>query len=244
MPPVPRPVQLSGRILRPSDVLLRRPWLLVAAVAGAVLLTGLAAVAHEQLLWVDRPVARVLHRDELVGTLRWVTEGGAPTSAVIVSLVGLLLLWRFCRAFALALPGATLAGVAADVGLKVLVGRPRPDFAVIGTSLGSFPSGHVIQVTVAFGLLAPALYLVTGSRQVFRFALGLFGAMVVGVAASRVALGAHWPTDALGGFLIGAVILLGAELLVSSRWAARHCRACRLHESPEDPPASRPSSGR
>lgn len=235
MPTVPRPAQLTRRILRPSDVLVHRRWLLVGAVAAAVLLTALAGLAHDRLLWVDRPVARLLHREELFGTLRWITEGGAPTSAVAASLLGLVLLWRLCRAFALALPLATITGVVVDLGLKVLVARPRPDFAVIGTSLGSFPSGHVIQVTVAFGLLAPALYLVTGSRGVFRASLGLFGVMVLGVAASRVVLAAHWPTDVLGGFLIGGAILLGAEYVVSSQWAARHCRACRLHETPRPP---------
>lgn len=214
---------------RPSYVLLRSRLLAGCVAAGAVVLTVLAAFAHPWLLVVDEPLSRLLRQPELVDSLRWLTEGGAPTSAAIISVVAAVALWPSCRAFAMALPVTVAAGVASDVALKMLVARPRPPAADIGTALASYPSGHVIQATIVFGLLVPALYLVTGRRTVFWLTTGLLGVMVPVVAFSRVGLGAHWPTDVVAGFLIGASLLLAAEWFVGSRWATRHCGACRLH---------------
>lgn len=214
---------------RPSHVLLRSRLLASLAAAGAIVLTASAAFGHGLLLVVDRPVSEALRRDELLVVLRWITEAGSPTSVAIVSLVAAAALWPLCRAFAMALPLTVATGILADVGLKLLVDRPRPTDPEIGTSLASFPSGHVIQATIVFGLLVPALYLVTGRVVVFWSSTALFVVMTGGVALSRLSLGAHWPTDVLASFLIGASLLLAAEHFVGSRWARDQCGACRLH---------------
>lgn len=216
---------------RPSHVLLRSRVLVALTAAGGVLLAVAAAFAHRSLLVVDRPVSEALRHDNLLVVLRWVTEGGAPTSVAIMSLIAAAALWPQCRAFAMALPLTVAAGILTDVGLKVLVDRPRPMDPVIDTTLGSFPSGHVIQATIVFGLLVPALYLLTGRVAVFWSATVVFVVMTGGVAFSRIALGAHWPTDVLASFLIGAALLLAAEHFVGSRWARDQCGACRLHRT-------------
>lgn len=214
---------------RPSHVLLRSRLLASLATVGAVVLTALAGFADNWLRVVDRPISEALRRDELLAVLRWITEAGSPTSVAMVSLVAAAALWPLCRAFAMALPLTVASGILADVGLKVLVARPRPIDPLIGTSLASFPSGHVIQATIVFGLLVPALYLVTGRVAVFWSATALFVLMTGGVAFTRIALGAHWPTDVLASFLVGASLLLAAEHFVGSRWARDQCGACRLH---------------
>lgn len=214
---------------RPSDVLLRSRPLAALVSLLAVLLSVLAGTAHGLLLVVDEPVSGALRQGELFPVLRWITDAGSPTSAALVGLVAAAALWPLCRAFALAVPMTVAAGIAADVLLKVLVSRPRPPDAVIGTALGSFPSGHVIQATLVFGLLIPALYLVTGRVVAFWLGVALFTVVVGGVSLSRVALGAHWPTDVLGSFFIGGALLLSAEYLVGSRWARDRCGSCRLH---------------
>lgn len=214
---------------RPSHVLLRNRTVALVVACGAVTLTVLAALAHDLLLLVDRPLSEALRRDELLVVMRWITEAGSPTSAAVTSLVVAAALWPLCRAFAMALPTTVAAGIAADLGLKVLVDRPRPEDTAIGTALASFPSGHVIQATIVFGLLVPALYLVTGRVVVFWSSVALFVVIAGGVASSRVALGAHWPTDVLASFLIGATLLLAAEYFVGSRWARDRCGACNLH---------------
>lgn len=83
--------------------------------------------------------------------------------------------------------------------VKVLVGRPRPS----GLSLG-FPSGHsTAAATFAIVLvyIASRERLSPARRHALQ-ALGLVVMLLVGWA--RIVLQAHWPTDVLGGFLLGA----------------------------------------
>jgi len=82
---------------------------------------------------------------------------------------------------------------------KFLVGRPRPS----GLALG-FPSGH----STAAATFAIILVYVTTRESwspVARRALQALGiALMLLVGWARIVLQAHWPTDVLGGFLLGA----------------------------------------
>lgn len=85
-----------------------------------------------------------------------------------------------------------------EQAVKFLVGRPRPS----GFSLG-FPSGHTTGAT-AFAVLL--IYIVsreslTPARRHAIQALAVVMMLLVGWA--RIVLHAHWPTDVLGGFLLG-----------------------------------------
>lgn len=97
-------------------------------------------------------------------------------------------------------------------GMKVMVGRPRPS----GFSFG-FPSGH----TTAAATFALLLIYLAGREQWSApvrhglQALAIVGMVLVGWA--RIVLGAHWPTDVLGGFLLGAGCAAAAAWWESSR---------------------------
>ncbi|MEL7562997.1 phosphatase PAP2 family protein [Dehalogenimonas sp. 4OHTPN] len=96
-----------------------------------------------------------------------------------------------------------LAAVAGVTGvLKEIIDRPRPD----GGGL-SFVSGHTSYFTVFAGYLFFTLQKVVGNRRwLIGWRIGLV-ALVVLTGFSRVYLGAHWPTDVLGGFLLGILLL-------------------------------------
>jgi len=95
---------------------------------------------------------------------------------------------------------------------KYVVGRPRPS----GNSTG-FPSGHTTAAT-AFAVLL--IYIVTrerwprGARWTLTVAAVLLAALV---GWARVMLHAHWPSDVLGGFLVGTACAAAAAWWDSSR---------------------------
>ena len=114
-----------------------------------------------------------------------------------------------------------LVSVSAGVNwvIKQIVASPRPDSALLEvreelTSYG-FPSGHVLFAIVCFGALAILLPGVGGRYAGLRKAAqaGLM-LLAAAIATSRVYLGVHWPSDALGALAIGGVYL---AVLVWSR---------------------------
>ena len=84
---------------------------------------------------------------------------------------------------------------------RLTVQSPRPfealDFAPLINSdpTPSFPSGH----TIVFAALASAMWVVN-KRKGYWFLLGAF---LIGVG--RVISGVHWPTDIVGGLILGAL---------------------------------------
>jgi len=82
--------------------------------------------------------------------------------------------------------------------IKGLIDRPRPEDILVAVDAGSFPSGH----TANAATLAVALTLL-----LWRWWVAVAGAAyIVLMALSRTYLGAHWISDTVGGFLLGAAV--------------------------------------
>lgn len=84
-------------------------------------------------------------------------------------------------------------------------------------SLSSFPSGHVVQAVVAFGILAHLWASRTPSRAEAFLAWLVALAGVAAVVVARLRLGAHWPSDLVAAFILGAAWL--AVLVIALRRA-------------------------
>ena len=222
-------------LLRPSQLVLRSRALFGLSLAITLTLALLAAFAPDILLRIDRPFTAFVYDEDWVPFFRVVTEVGRPWAVALLSVVVGTLLWRRCRAFAVALPVTALTALVVDVAIKLAVGRTRPPFGIGATEdPTSFPSGHVVLGVIVLGLLVPVAYLLTHRRWVYRSAIVLFFVYVPVVMLSRIVIGAHWFTDVVGSFFIGATFLLGAEYLVATTFAEEHC-SCRLHTNPGRP---------
>ncbi|MEU4488869.1 phosphatase PAP2 family protein [Streptomyces purpurascens] len=147
---------------------------------------------------------------------------GEPVGAaalVVATVTGCLLL-RQPRAAVLVVAGTGLA-VGTTKLLKPLVGRTIHDGHL------SYPSGHTAFATAL--ALAVAL-LATGRLGLGRTAgtsLVLAAALAAGIAMgwAQVALGAHYPTDALGGWCTALAVVPATAWLIDrvadARWQQR-----------------------
>jgi membrane-associated phospholipid phosphatase len=157
--------------------------------------------------------------------LRYVAEVfdfcGEPVgiTLVVTALAVACLLLRRLRLAVLAVAAVALVGAISSV-LKHVVGR-----TIHGEFL-SFPSGHTASLTTVALVLALLIAELRRAGRLETVLLTGIGAVVAGFAAgwSQVALGAHYPTDTLGGFCTALVIVPVTAGLVDqgfNRWAAR-----------------------
>lgn len=132
---------------------------------------------------------------------------------VLVLVVGSVLWVVRRRRTAAVLVAGSLASEVLALSAKALVQRPRPPGAeladIVATS--SFPSGHAMRVMVALALLVALL---VWQHPTYRLpaVVSLF-MVLLGVGVARVAVGDHWPSDVLGGYILAGtwvtVVLIG-----------------------------------
>ncbi|MBI3651106.1 MAG: phosphatase PAP2 family protein [Acidobacteria bacterium] len=127
---------------------------------------------------------------------------------IVVSLVLILARKRLEGAICL---GGIALGAALNELTKVLIGRPRPDKSLVHilteVNHNSFPSGHTFFFVEFFGFLFFVIYVLPLPRLFRRVLLALLLTLIALIGVSRVYLGAHWPSDVLGGYLAGTLWL-------------------------------------
>lgn len=116
--------------------------------------------------------------------------------------------------------GAQVVSQAANALVKLAFQRTRPDtWLVIKETDLSYPSGHAVTAIVFFLGFALLAWHAPLPRAVTVPAVVLLLVCVVGIPWSRLALGAHYLTDVIGGLLLGAAFLCLA-LAVILRFAS------------------------
>ena len=129
--------------------------------------------------------------------------------------------WRR-RFYLAALAGIAMIlsrGIATPV-IRFLYDRPRPFIAdnieplINHVVTNSFPSGHL----AIFAPIFLTMFLINRRLSFWFFV----GAILIGIG--RVATGVHWPSDILGGILVGAISFLVAYYLLRLKGLTSHAR--------------------
>ncbi|MFD3628693.1 phosphatase PAP2 family protein [Streptomyces sp. NPDC058698] len=200
----------------------RRPATLSTGVLAlcSALLLALVAVEWSPLLALDGDVSRITHRwavaePPLTRTARILTDWvwDPWTMRVLCGVAAVLLIRRYAdRWTALWLVLTVAVATAVQQGVKAALDRARPVWPdpVDSAHYAAFPSGHAMTATVVCGLLLWLLRRHGVGRSLWRAALATAVVSVTGVGLTRVWLGVHWPTDVLGGWLFGALMVTAA----------------------------------
>jgi undecaprenyl-diphosphatase len=199
----------------------------VAVFLAAVPFGILVLLLRDKATWLrhaDLATANDLHSyDEahpaFVTTMKVITNSGSSLSwIVILTLVGVWLLYRRLYRLAAFLTVTAIGSSLLNEAIKAAVGRTRPILVnPIATATGkSFPSGHTQSAVVGYGILLLILMPIVARR--WRAVLaGVATLMILLIGFSRIALGVHYLSDVAGALIIGSAWLF-AMTAVFSAW--------------------------
>ncbi len=196
-------------------------YLTIALLAGVLYAVLGVAVSHVPPFGIDlagRALAGEAPRLALIFTAScwWMVLVALGIVAILVAVR--FSAWRARVVFALA---TTLITWQLSDVLKNVFRRPRPEYwKLIHEPSFAYSSGHAMFAVVVYWLWAWFIWnsdLPRGARVIVAPLLALWGC---GVLWSRLALGAHYVTDLVGGGLLGATSLALAAAIAAS-WAGR-----------------------
>ena len=155
------------------------------------------------LLSMERQLPWLL--DQVFLTVPW-----AGTNLTVMPLIVAFVLWLVVRRKRLDLAAhlitVTLGSLVFNALLKDFFDRPRPSLWEKRGQFAwaSYPSGHAIVAISVIFTVAVVLHREKGWRWPYAVA----AALTLISFYSRLYLGVHWPTDIIGGALVGAVWLV------------------------------------
>jgi membrane-associated phospholipid phosphatase len=197
----------TARLVEPPPIGRSAAWVAVVSAALFAILTALVMANHTAAL--DRELILSLRADAspLLTTILLAVTFTSGKLAIPAALLFAIVLYRRSGArTSLYYAGACITGELLDALLKYDVHRVRPHgISPRLTAAGgfSYPSADVMLAVLIFGL---GIWMLTWTmRSPWMRAAAIVAAtvFVVLAAVARVYLGAHWPTDVLGGALAG-----------------------------------------
>ena len=213
----------------------------LVAIAGTIGFAKLAEVVREGYTQqFDTAVLRWIgahHSPTLTTIMTEITPLG--TGIVVLTVVGVTtaFLWHTeHKHSARMLLAATAGAILLNNALKLLFDRDRPNVFEWEThaASSSFPSGHAMSATVVYGTVAYLLARLQKHGWARALTLLFAVVMVALICLTRLYLGVHYPSDVLGGIIVGLAWsgFCMATLEASLALARRRAPASVVEEAP------------
>jgi undecaprenyl-diphosphatase len=200
--------------LRTVDPVELRLWIAAVLCLGAALALGFY-VSQRTPARID--VETVAVRGTAIPLALFFTALGRWPALLALSVVAALAAWRLGTGVgAVVLLYATqVVSQGASTLLKLGFHRSRPDhWLVIQEKDWSYPSGHAVTAVVFFVGFAILAWHAPLPRPLAVTITAVLLVCAIGMPWSRLALGAHYLTDVIGGLLLGAAFLCAAFALI------------------------------
>lgn len=227
-------------------------------IALALILVGIPfslllfeVLAKGQLTEADQAIAARLHaiigpHPFWVGVMQVLSFLGKPIWFYLLIGGVCVALWQRHRyrliAYLIATPmiGGVITGA-----IKVAVNRPRPNLPdPITSAFGkSFPSGHAFSSLVSYGVLL-LTFLPVMPRKARPFAVASTFIFVLAIGFSRLALGVHFLSDVLAGWVLGAAWLAASTAAFEIWRTERGVRKTKPLEEGVEPEAAKDLPGK
>jgi undecaprenyl-diphosphatase len=143
--------------------------------------------------------------------MRFFTFLGSGSSIIILAIVSMLIFYLMFKIrselllFLLVLIGSN----AFFITLKIIFHRARPDLhRLIEVGGYSFPSGHSTNAVAVYGILTFILWRHISTRWGRTILVILSVFMILTIGISRIYLGVHYPSDVIGGYMVGGFLII------------------------------------
>lgn len=148
--------------------------------------------------------------DTLTNIMKVITSFANPLTIVSLCLASLLsLIWKFKASIYLII--VTIISTVFNFLTKNIVLRNRPDHSRLIEETGySFPSGHAMGSIAFYGFIIFLLSKSKINKNLKIFLSIIIGLTIFLIGISRIYVGVHYPSDIIGGFLLGYIILISS----------------------------------
>ncbi len=167
-------------------------------------INGLLVDVDTDLLFL----ARSLHNETLTLLIIIITELGSFKIGVLVMLIlsGYLYLKHKSLVSIIYTNVFFIVMCLLNSFIKIFfdISRPPLENRLVSAISYSFPSGHALVSMVVYGLMAYFLIHSLENGYLKIFVLSIFSVLILLIGFSRVYLQVHWPSDIIGGYLLGA----------------------------------------
>ncbi|WP_283678148.1 phosphatase PAP2 family protein [Lentilactobacillus sp. Marseille-Q4993] len=132
------------------------------------------------------------------------------TETLMIVTVLVLILWvlKYKRQAKFIFINGILLAYPVNILLKAIINRPRPTLQhLVHVNSTSFPSGHAMAAMIIAGSMIIILNQLMTNKLIKGALIVALVCFILAIGISRIYLGVHFPTDIIGGYLAGLIVI-------------------------------------
>lgn len=147
-----------------------------------------------------------VHNESIFSFMKFISFLGSE--AFLIGLIASIVIYSWIKKsyyIPKLLLASTLGSFILNFILKFIINRRRPlDFFLVEEGGLSFPSGHSMVATSMYLTIAYILSKKFKDKKIVIYTIAIGIILLMGM--SRLILGVHWPTDIIGGYIMGYLL--------------------------------------